>query len=199
MIVLGKTHTVEFAMGGWGTNQHLGTPWNPWDLEVAPHARRVEQRLRRRGRGRLGAVGDRHRYRRLGAAAGVVVRPHRAEDDDRPGQHLRHPAARARRSTRRGRWRARSRTRRCCSASCRAPDPLDPRTLSAPPPADPMPTLQARRARAAARRACRKPSATAAPPRCSPPMTRRSTQLARLGAEIVDVALPLPLCRRDRR
>ncbi len=32
MIVLGKTHTVEFAMGGWGTNQHMGTPWNPWDL-----------------------------------------------------------------------------------------------------------------------------------------------------------------------
>src|SRR5579872_3021515 len=35
MIVLGKTHTVEFAMGGWGTNQHLGTPWNPWDTKVA--------------------------------------------------------------------------------------------------------------------------------------------------------------------
>src|SRR5690242_13130980 len=34
MIVLGKTHTVEFAMGGWGTNHHLGTPWNPWDLRV---------------------------------------------------------------------------------------------------------------------------------------------------------------------
>jgi aspartyl-tRNA(Asn)/glutamyl-tRNA(Gln) amidotransferase subunit A len=32
MIVLGKTHTVEFAFGGWGTNQHLGTPCNPWDL-----------------------------------------------------------------------------------------------------------------------------------------------------------------------
>jgi aspartyl-tRNA(Asn)/glutamyl-tRNA(Gln) amidotransferase subunit A len=31
MIVLGKTHTVEFAMGSWGTNTHLGTPWNPWD------------------------------------------------------------------------------------------------------------------------------------------------------------------------
>ncbi len=31
MIVLGKTHTVEFAMGGWGTNARLGTPWNPWD------------------------------------------------------------------------------------------------------------------------------------------------------------------------
>ncbi len=35
MIVLGKTHTVEFAMGGWGTNHHMGTPWNPWDREVA--------------------------------------------------------------------------------------------------------------------------------------------------------------------
>jgi len=32
MIVLGKTHTVEFAYGAWGTNQHMGTPWNPWDM-----------------------------------------------------------------------------------------------------------------------------------------------------------------------
>jgi aspartyl-tRNA(Asn)/glutamyl-tRNA(Gln) amidotransferase subunit A len=31
MIVLGKTHTVQFAMGGWGTNTQMGTPWNPWD------------------------------------------------------------------------------------------------------------------------------------------------------------------------
>ena len=35
MIVLGKTHTVEFAYGGWGTNPHLGVPWNPWDRAVA--------------------------------------------------------------------------------------------------------------------------------------------------------------------
>jgi hypothetical protein len=34
MIVLGKTHTVEFAYGTWGTNFHLGTPRNPWDLIV---------------------------------------------------------------------------------------------------------------------------------------------------------------------
>jgi len=34
MIILGKTHTVEFATGGWGTNTRLGTPLNPWDLEV---------------------------------------------------------------------------------------------------------------------------------------------------------------------
>jgi aspartyl-tRNA(Asn)/glutamyl-tRNA(Gln) amidotransferase subunit A len=34
MIVLGKTHTVEFAYGAWGTNERLGTPWNPWDIAV---------------------------------------------------------------------------------------------------------------------------------------------------------------------
>jgi aspartyl-tRNA(Asn)/glutamyl-tRNA(Gln) amidotransferase subunit A len=34
MIVLGKTHTVEFAMGSWGTNTHLGAPMNPWDPAV---------------------------------------------------------------------------------------------------------------------------------------------------------------------
>src|SRR5438876_8055363 len=34
MIVVGKTRTVEFAMGSWGTNTHLGTPRNPWDLSV---------------------------------------------------------------------------------------------------------------------------------------------------------------------
>ena len=35
LIVLGKTHTVEFAMGGWGTNSRRGTPWNPWDADRA--------------------------------------------------------------------------------------------------------------------------------------------------------------------
>ena len=34
LICLGKTHTVEFAYGGWGTNQHLGTPRNPWDATI---------------------------------------------------------------------------------------------------------------------------------------------------------------------
>jgi len=33
MIVLGKTHSVEFAMGSFGTNTHMGTPWNPWDAK----------------------------------------------------------------------------------------------------------------------------------------------------------------------
>ncbi len=30
-IIPGKTHTVEYAFGGWGTNITVGTPWNPWD------------------------------------------------------------------------------------------------------------------------------------------------------------------------
>ena len=32
-ILLGKSKTVEFAFGGWGTNQNMGTPRNPWDKE----------------------------------------------------------------------------------------------------------------------------------------------------------------------
>lgn len=34
MVNLGKTHMVEFAFGGWGTNPVMGTPWNPWDLNT---------------------------------------------------------------------------------------------------------------------------------------------------------------------
>lgn len=34
MIALGKTHMVEFAFGSWGTNNTMGTPWNPWDLRI---------------------------------------------------------------------------------------------------------------------------------------------------------------------
>lgn len=34
-ILLGKTHLVEFAFGGWGTNQGMGTPRNPWDMNTA--------------------------------------------------------------------------------------------------------------------------------------------------------------------
>jgi aspartyl-tRNA(Asn)/glutamyl-tRNA(Gln) amidotransferase subunit A len=32
LIILGKTQTAEFAYSGWGINEHLGTPWNPWDV-----------------------------------------------------------------------------------------------------------------------------------------------------------------------
>ncbi len=32
-VITGKTHTVEFAFGGLGVNNHWGTPRNPWDAE----------------------------------------------------------------------------------------------------------------------------------------------------------------------
>jgi aspartyl-tRNA(Asn)/glutamyl-tRNA(Gln) amidotransferase subunit A len=34
MVPLGKTHMVEFAFGGWGRNEPMGAPWNPWDTSV---------------------------------------------------------------------------------------------------------------------------------------------------------------------
>ncbi len=36
-VVVGMTHMVEFALGGWGTNHAMGTPWNPVD----PHVHRA--------------------------------------------------------------------------------------------------------------------------------------------------------------
>ncbi|EDP62110.1 Amidase [alpha proteobacterium BAL199] len=33
-IILGKTKTVEFALGATGVNEARGTPWNPWDSSV---------------------------------------------------------------------------------------------------------------------------------------------------------------------
>lgn len=33
-VVVGKTNTVEYALGGWGTNYAVGTPRNPWDMQV---------------------------------------------------------------------------------------------------------------------------------------------------------------------
>lgn len=34
MVLVGKTHTVEFAYGSWGTNPSAGTPVNPYDRSV---------------------------------------------------------------------------------------------------------------------------------------------------------------------
>ena len=33
-VVVGKTNTVEYALGGFGTNYAVGTPRNPWDMKV---------------------------------------------------------------------------------------------------------------------------------------------------------------------
>lgn len=33
-VIIGKTNTVEYAFGGYGTNVTVGTPRNPWDLQM---------------------------------------------------------------------------------------------------------------------------------------------------------------------
>ena len=38
-IIVGKTHLVQFALGSWGTNEHMDTPRNPYgtaDVTLAP-------------------------------------------------------------------------------------------------------------------------------------------------------------------
>ncbi|MBX3652402.1 MAG: amidase [Burkholderiales bacterium] len=35
-IIIGKTNLVEFALGSWGTNYHLGTARNPWNISKVP-------------------------------------------------------------------------------------------------------------------------------------------------------------------
>jgi aspartyl-tRNA(Asn)/glutamyl-tRNA(Gln) amidotransferase subunit A len=44
--IVGKTHTVELAYGGWGTNRAVGAPWNPWRRD-RHHARAGRRAARR--------------------------------------------------------------------------------------------------------------------------------------------------------
>jgi aspartyl-tRNA(Asn)/glutamyl-tRNA(Gln) amidotransferase subunit A len=188
MIVLGKTHTVEFAMGGWGTNQHLGTPWNPWDLDVprtpggsssgsgvsvaaghAPWAIGTDTG----GSVRLPAswCGLAGLKTTIGRVSTYGILP-LAPSLDTPG-----PLARSVEDA------------ALLYSVMHGKDPLDPRTLSAPPADDPMAGLK-RGVRGL--RLARMPAAERAG--CTADMLAAYDAsleaLARLGAEIVDVALP---------
>jgi hypothetical protein len=88
MIVMGKTHTVEFSFGGWGTNQHLGHAVESLGRQDPSHARRLQQRFGRRGRRPYGSLRARHGYRRVGAHTGLLVRHHGAQNHHRPHQHV---------------------------------------------------------------------------------------------------------------
>ncbi|MGH7092144.1 MAG: amidase [Stellaceae bacterium] len=188
MIVLGKTHTVEFAMGGWGTNQHMGTPWNPWDPEVARTPGGSSS-----GTGVAVAAGfapwgigtDTGGSVRLPSSwcglSGLKTTIGRvstygilplAPSLDTPG-----PLARSVEDA------------ALLFSVMQGADPLDPRTLSAPPPTNPMPGLKRgvkglRLGRMpAAERAGTAPDVLAA-------YDSALELLARLGAEIVSPALP---------
>jgi aspartyl-tRNA(Asn)/glutamyl-tRNA(Gln) amidotransferase subunit A len=192
MIVLGKTHTVEFAMGGWGTNQHLGTPWNPWDLAahrtpggsssgsgvavasgLAPWAIGTDTG----GSVRLPAswCGLSGLKTTIGRVSTHGILP-LAPSLDTPGPMARSVEDAA-----------------LLFGVMQGADPLDPRTLAAPPPADVARDLRRgvkgmRLARmpAAEREGCAAEVLVA--------YDAALEELARLGAEIVDVALP---CRFD--
>src|SRR6266849_2022493 len=188
MIVLGKTHTVEFATGGWGTNQHMGTPWNPWDLAVPRTPGGSSS-----GSGVSGAAGlapwavgtDTGGSVRLPAAwcglSGLKTTIGRvstygilplAPSLDTPG-----PLARSVEDA------------ALLYSVMHGKDPLDPRTLSAPPPSDPMAGLK-RGVRGL--RLARMPQAER--DGCTGEMLAAYDAaldaLGRLGAEIVDIALP---------
>jgi aspartyl-tRNA(Asn)/glutamyl-tRNA(Gln) amidotransferase subunit A len=188
MIVLGKTHTVEFAMGGWGTNQHLGTPWNPWDLGIqrtpggsssgsgvsvaaclAPWAIGTDTG----GSVRLPAAwcGLSGLKTTIGRVSTYGILP-LAPSLDTPG-----PLARSVEDA------------ALLYSVMLGRDPLDPRTLSAPPPDDPLGGLRrgVRGLRLGRMPAAERAGSTA---EMLAAYDEALEALARLGAEIVDVALP---------
>jgi aspartyl-tRNA(Asn)/glutamyl-tRNA(Gln) amidotransferase subunit A len=189
MIVLGKTHTVEFAMGGWGTNHHMGTPWNPWDRAVAraPGGSSSGSGVAVASAMAPWAIGtDTGGSVRLPAAwcglTGLKTTIGRvstygilplAPSLDTPGPMARSVEDAA-----------------LLYSVMQGPDPLDKLTLSAPPPNDPFPTL---RRGVKGLRLARMPASER--DGCAPDMLAAYDAaldvLARLGAEIVDVKLPI--------
>src|SRR6266436_217531 len=188
LIVLGKTHTVEFAMGGWGTNQHLGTPWNPWDLAVprtpggsssgsgvsvaaglAPWAIGTDTG----GSVRLPAswCGLSGLKTTIGRVSTYGILP-LAPSLDTPG-----PLARSVEDA------------ALLYSLMPGPDPLDPRTLAAPAPGDPLAGLRrgVRGLRLARMPAAEREGCTA---EMLAAYDAAAEALGRLGAEIVEVALP---------
>ena len=187
MIVLGKTHTVEFAMGGWGTNSRRGTPWNPWDRQrartpggsssgsgvavaagLAPWAVGTDTG----GSVRLpaswcGITGLKTTIGRVSTHGVLPLSP----TLDTPGPMARdaHDAA-------------------LLYAAMQGPDPLDPLTRGLPY-TDPMPTL---RRGVRGLRLARMPEAerTFASAPVLAAYDRSLAELEKLGAEIVDVSLP---------
>jgi aspartyl-tRNA(Asn)/glutamyl-tRNA(Gln) amidotransferase subunit A len=189
MIVLGKTHTVEFAMGGWGTNYHMGTPWNPWDGKVArtpggsssgsgvavasamaPWAIGTDTG----GSVRLpaswcGITGLKTTIGRVSCHGILPLAP----SLDTPGPMARSVEDAA-----------------LLFSVMQGADPADKLTLSAPPPTDPFPTL---RRGVKGLRLARMPHGER--DGCDPEMLAAYDAaleaLARTGAEIVDVTLPI--------
>jgi aspartyl-tRNA(Asn)/glutamyl-tRNA(Gln) amidotransferase subunit A len=181
---------VEFACGGWGTTQHLGTPWNPWDAEVprtpggsssgsgvAVAARLAPWAIGTDTGGSIrmpaswcGITGLKTTLGRISTHGILPLSP----SLDTPG-----PMARTVRDA------------ALLYEILQGPDPLDPLTRGRQP-ADPMPTLERGvRGLRLARLPTEERSGVAA--EVLHAYDRSLAVLAALGAEIVDVALPFRL------
>ena len=120
-------------MGSSNENSAFGRRAQP--VGPRPGARRLLRRQRRRGGRRAGAVGARHRHRRLDPPAGGAVRDRRVETHLRRGLALRHD--RVRLLARPGRSADARRARRCADAAPHGrPRPVR-RDLAAVPRGDP--------------------------------------------------------------
>ena len=80
-VIFSKTTMPDYGMLSSGLSSFHPLTRNPWDLSKNPGGSSF--RRGRGGRGRLRPAASRHRYRRLGAAAGLLVRPGRAEAEPR--------------------------------------------------------------------------------------------------------------------
>ena len=112
-------------MGSSNENSAYGPVLNPWDR--GPRSGRLLRRLGGGGRRRPGAVGDRHRHRRLDPPAGRALRDRRAEADLRRDLALRDDRlrllARPVRAADPRRHRRRAAARRDCRAATPATRP----------------------------------------------------------------------------
>jgi len=131
MIPLGKTHMVEFAFGGWGRNEPMGAPWNPWDLATHPRCRRLEQRiLRGVAAGLAPAALARTPAARSGS--GRALRTDWSQDDLRPRKPCRRRAAVEHARLPRPLAHT-AEDLALLTAAMAGPDPRDPVTLATPP------------------------------------------------------------------
>ena len=115
MVVLGRTHMVEFAYGGWGTQSRPGRTAQSRGDGRAIACRRLQQRFGRRRRRRAGTGRARDGHRRLHQDTGRLVRHRRPEDFSRPRRPRRRRSALPRPTIVSVRWRALFAMRPSCS------------------------------------------------------------------------------------